>query len=49
MKCIKKCNNLLHFHGGGGTVDTVMFDGGQLAQSANNNILVNAIEFNIYY
>jgi len=36
--------NSLHFHGGGKVV-SVMFDGGQLAQRANNNVLVSAIEF----
>jgi len=35
--------NLLHFHGGGRVV-SVMLDGGQLAQSANNNVLISAIE-----
>jgi len=39
--------NLLHFHGGGKVV-SVMFGGGQLAQSANNNVLVSAIEFIVY-
>jgi len=36
--------NLLHFHGGGKVV-SVIFGGGQLAQSANNNVLVSVIEF----
>lgn len=36
--------NLLHFHGGS-TVVNVMFDGGQLTQSANNSVLVNAMGF----
>jgi len=41
-KKILETDNLLHFHGGG-TVVNVTFDGGQLAQSANNNVLVNAM------
>jgi len=39
--------NLLHFHGGGKVI-SVMFDGGQLAQSANNNVLVSAIEYIVH-
>jgi len=39
--------NLLHFHGGGKVI-SVMFDGGQLAQSANNNVLVSAIELIVH-
>jgi len=39
--------NLRHFHGGGKVV-SVMFGGGQLAQRANNNVLVSAIEFMVY-
>jgi hypothetical protein len=39
--------NLLHFHGGGKVV-SVIFGGGQLAQSANNNVLVSAIGFIVY-
>lgn len=38
----KYTGNLLHFHGGGNVV-SVMFDGGQLAQRANNNVLGKAI------
>lgn len=38
----KYTENLLHFHGGG-IVVSVMFEGGQLAQRANNNVLANAM------